>query len=146
MDCSPPGSSVHGILQASILEWVAIRFFRGSSRRRDQTWVSPTAGRFFSVWAIISDTCHAGEPRNSHLGATQQNLSWLNPPPSPGRLVPSISGRMQVVRGETEGLVTWPGSWEVQCDGSRAKFHDNWEADKGWMKELVLCSSPTRGY
>ena len=37
MDCSPPGSSVHGILQARILEWVAIPFSRGSSQPRDQT-------------------------------------------------------------------------------------------------------------
>ena len=40
MDCSLPGSSVHGILQATILEWVALAFSRGSSRRRDQTGVS----------------------------------------------------------------------------------------------------------
>ena len=40
MDCSPPGSSVHGIFQARVLEWVAISFSRGSSRPRDQTWVS----------------------------------------------------------------------------------------------------------
>ena len=40
MDCSPPGSSVHGILQARILEWVAIPFSRGSSWPKDQTWVS----------------------------------------------------------------------------------------------------------
>ena len=37
MDCSLPGSSVHGILQARILEWVAIAFSRGSSKPRDQT-------------------------------------------------------------------------------------------------------------
>ena len=37
VDCSPPGSSVHGILQATILEWVAISFFRGSSLPRDRT-------------------------------------------------------------------------------------------------------------
>ena len=37
MDCSPPGSSVHGFLQARILEWVAIAFSRGSSQPRDQT-------------------------------------------------------------------------------------------------------------
>ena len=40
MDCSPPGSSVHGILQARILEWVAISFSRGSSQPRDRTWIS----------------------------------------------------------------------------------------------------------
>ena len=48
---SLPGSSVHGILQARILEWVAISFSQGSPQLRDQTWVSYIAGRFFTVWA-----------------------------------------------------------------------------------------------
>ena len=48
-DCSPPGSSVHGILQARILGWVAISFSRGSSRPRDGTWVSCLAGWFFTT-------------------------------------------------------------------------------------------------
>ena len=51
MDHSPPGSSVHEILQARILEWVDIPFSGGSSQPRDQTWVSCIAGRFFTVWA-----------------------------------------------------------------------------------------------
>ena len=46
-DCSPPGSSVRGILQARILEWVAISSFRESSQPRDQTQVSCTEGGFF---------------------------------------------------------------------------------------------------
>ena len=49
MDCSPPGSSVHGILQARILEWVAISFSRGSSQPRDRTQVSRIAGRPFNL-------------------------------------------------------------------------------------------------
>ena len=48
-DCSPPGSSVHGILQARILEWVAISFSRVSSRPRDRTQVSCIAGRRFNL-------------------------------------------------------------------------------------------------
>ena len=44
-------SSVHGIVQAKILEWVAITFSRGSSQPRDQTLVSSIAGRFCTVWA-----------------------------------------------------------------------------------------------
>ena len=40
MDCSLPASSVHGILQAKILEWVAMPFSRGSSSPRDRIWVS----------------------------------------------------------------------------------------------------------
>ena len=47
--CSPPGSSVHGVLQARILEWVAIPFSRRSSPPRDQTQVSCIAGRFFTI-------------------------------------------------------------------------------------------------
>ena len=50
-DCSPPGSSVHGILQERILEWIVISFSRGSSQPRDGTQVSCTAGRFFTIWA-----------------------------------------------------------------------------------------------
>ena len=49
MKYSPPGSSVHGILQARMLEWVAIPFFRGSFQPRDQTWVSNIAGRAFTI-------------------------------------------------------------------------------------------------
>ena len=51
MDCSPPGSSVHGILQARILEWVAMPSSGESSQPRDQTQVSRIAGRCFTLWA-----------------------------------------------------------------------------------------------
>ena len=56
VDCSPPSSSVHGILQARILEWVAISFSRGSSRPRDWTQVSHIAGRRFNLWATREAT------------------------------------------------------------------------------------------
>ena len=46
---SPPGFSVHGILQARMLEWVAISFSRGSSGPKNQTQVSCIAGRFFTI-------------------------------------------------------------------------------------------------
>ena len=49
MDCSPPGSSVHGILQAGTLEWVAVLSSRGSSPPRDRTWVSCIEGGFFTA-------------------------------------------------------------------------------------------------
>ena len=48
MDCSLPGSSFHGILQARVLEWVAISFSRGSSQPRDGTQVSRIPGRHFT--------------------------------------------------------------------------------------------------
>ena len=61
MDCSLPGSSVHGILQVRILEWVAISFSRGSSQPRDWTQVSHIAGGFFTVWAPV-------KPKNTGVG------------------------------------------------------------------------------
>ena len=51
MDYSPPGFSLHGILQARILEWVTIPFSRGSSWPMDRTWVSCIADGFFTSWA-----------------------------------------------------------------------------------------------
>ena len=51
MDCSLPGSSIHGIHQARILEWTAISFSMGSSRSRDRTQVSCIVGRRFNLWA-----------------------------------------------------------------------------------------------
>ena len=49
--CNPMDYTAHGILQARILEWVAVPFFRGSSQPRDWTQVSLIAGRFFTSWA-----------------------------------------------------------------------------------------------
>ena len=63
MDCSLPGSSVHGIFQARILEWVAISLSRGSSQHRDWTQVSRIAGRLFNIWATRSYT-HPIVPTN----------------------------------------------------------------------------------
>ena len=48
--CSPPGSSVHGVLQAKVLEWAAMPSSRGSSQPQDWTQVSHIAGRFFTIW------------------------------------------------------------------------------------------------
>ena len=56
VDCSPPGSSVPGILQARMLERVAISFPRGSSRPRDQTHICCTAGRFLTTELLIHKT------------------------------------------------------------------------------------------
>ena len=68
MDCCPPGSSIHGILQARTLEWVATSSSRGSSQPRDQTQVSRTgkriiylfttepAGKPYLSWFVLIDT------------------------------------------------------------------------------------------
>ena len=51
MDCSLPGSPIHGIFQVRVLEWVAISLSKGSSQPRDWTQISHIAGRCFIVWA-----------------------------------------------------------------------------------------------
>ena len=75
MDCSLPHSSIHGIFQARVLEWVAISFSKGSSQPRDRTWVSHIIGRRFIIWATrevhsfphssvgkCESACNAGDP------------------------------------------------------------------------------------
>ena len=57
MDCSLTSSSVHGILQTGILEWLVIHFSRGSPRPSDKTVVSCIAGRFFTIWATGKSLC-----------------------------------------------------------------------------------------
>ena len=110
MDCSPPGSSVHGIFQARVPEWVAISFSRGSSQPRDRTQVSRAAGRRFTLWAIREAQLGSSPPgKSSYREDPEQwkrkkenyfskkgtpsfstSLGWtssspLPPPPSPGR-------------------------------------------------------------
>ena len=63
MDCSLPGSTIHGIFQARILEWVAISFSRRSSQPKDWTRVSSIVGRRFTIWATretLLSTCSKG--------------------------------------------------------------------------------------
>ena len=76
MDCSLPRSSVHGILQARVLEWVSIPFSKGSSQHRDWTWVSCIAGKFFTVWATI--WCEIRKPEKSILPRHTPLTSFLH--------------------------------------------------------------------
>ena len=74
--CDPMDYSVNGILQARILEWVAIPFYRASSQPRDWTQVSSITGRFFTNWQ--------GKPKNTGVGSISllqqifltQELNW----------------------------------------------------------------------
>ena len=68
MDCGLPGSSIHGIFQARIPEWVAISFSRGPSQPRDQTQVSCTTGRLFTIWATREAPRPGANPRPSAWG------------------------------------------------------------------------------
>ena len=71
VDCSLSGSTVHGIFQARVLEWIAISFSRVSSRPRNRTRVSCIAGRCFTVWA----TREAGLLYSTIMGAKKIYIS-----------------------------------------------------------------------
>ena len=80
MNCRLPGSSVHGIFQARVLEWVAISFSRGSFWPRDWTWVSCIAGRFFTYWATreaipIVKTLNMEEIYNANINQKKSRLT-----------------------------------------------------------------------
>ena len=84
MDCSPPGSSVHGILQAGTLEWVAIPFSKDLPHLGDQTQVACIAGGFFTIWAtreappLCSFTQRLNHPRILESeGILEPNATWI---------------------------------------------------------------------
>ena len=81
MDCSPPGSTVHGILQARILEWIALPFSKGSFWPRDQTQVSCIAGIFSTVWATGEAHWSLGpeEPLEKGMATHSSILAWKVP-------------------------------------------------------------------
>ena len=72
MDCSLPSSSVHGILQARILEWVAISFSRESSWPRERTQVSWIVGIFFTVWVTRAEKLCPEKFRQHHGQGTKR--------------------------------------------------------------------------
>ena len=76
-DYSPPGSSVHRILQARILEWVAMPSSRGSSQPRDQTQISHNAGRFFNIWATREALCYYSRSYVATNTLTQSKVIWF---------------------------------------------------------------------
>ena len=67
--CDSMGCTVHGILQARILEWVAFPFSRGSSQPRDQTQISHIACGFFTSWAILQLLALLHFPSEHALGS-----------------------------------------------------------------------------
>ena len=145
MDCSLPGSSLHGIYQARILEWVAISFSKGFSWSRDQTLVSCTAGGFFTVWAIISSVQSLSCIQlfaTPWTAACQASLSITNSwsllklmsiesvMPSnhlilchPPLLPPSIFPSIRVFSNETALRIRWPKYWNFTFNISPSNEH-----------------------
>ena len=114
MDCSPLGSSVHGILQAKVLEWVAISTSRGSSWPRDQTCVSSLASRLFTT----------EPPRNKEstcpMQQTQEmqvwSLGWEDP--------------LEKEMANYSNILAWIIPWTEKPGGLQRVRHD-------WVVELA---------
>ena len=115
MDCCLPGSSIHGISQARVLEWVAISFSRGSSRSGDRTWVSHIVGTLFTIWdargskdgdlAWLSNVSHLRGEKQNRPKASWCHICWVT-----WRRVCSYSKCPHLPR-PTESLKCIPTSW-----------------------------------
>ena len=124
MDCSLPASSVHGILQARILEWVAMTFSRGSSQPRNQTRVSCIAGRFFPIWATRDNSIWKRSELNIKKN-WNQNTYWtfckfnyhiLQPTPGSGSSIAAQSpGNGQMIISQRNLTVAWRCTEHQRC-------------------------------
>ena len=113
MDCNPPGSSVHGIFQARILEWVAFSFSRGSSQPKDGTHISCVSyivGRFFekvkslSRVRLFATPWTVAQQAPPSMGFSRQEYWSGLPFPSPGDLPdPGIEPRSPVLQSDASG-------------------------------------------
>ena len=136
MDCSPPGSSVRGILQARTLEWVVTLFSRGPFWLRDQTQVPCIAGRLLAGWATRQRLLFLVSVLASYCcwdkGASQVAVVIKNPPANAGDLrdlgsIPGL-GRCPGGDGNPFQFLAWRIPWMkepggFQSTGSRRVGH-----------------------
>ena len=137
---NPMDYTVHGILQARILEWVAFPFSRGSSQPRDWTQVSCIAGEFFTSWA----TRKALKPPNLWwfvtAGQETDIVSWIE---SPGlRILDSFSED-----SNQTGAFQWASAIDIRPESelvfevfAEATGVDKWQ--RGWHKPRLSGSGP----
>ena len=133
MDCSPPGSSVHGIFQARILKWVAISFCRGSSRSRDQTcisWVS-CLGR-----QIITEPGKQIQQRNT-ISQGKKKIYYLDTllskQTAPNMSLPNKGWWLKVKMGETERKY-----WKFSCFAFHNSLHGEGCGSSGRQEKVNL--------
>ena len=152
MDSSPPGSSVQGILQTRVLQWISMTSSRGSSRARDPTCISCVsciAGRFFTCWAICSFQFSSVQLlsrvwrfETSWITARQASLSITNFQGSlklmsirsvipsshlilcrPLLLLPPMPPSIRVSSNESTLCMRWPKYWSFSFSISPSNEH-----------------------
>ena len=149
MDSSPPGSSAHGILQARILEWVAILSSRGSSQARDRTWGPHTAGRFFTIRATMLSPHLRMWPC---LEAGSLQMSWVKMRPDWRRVALNPTGWSSVTHVQ-RFVILWTIAHQAplsmgfsrQEDWSGLPFPSPWYlSDTGLEPACISCVSSIR--
>ena len=128
LNCSLQGSSIHGIFQARILEWVAISFSRGSFQPRDWTQVCCTTGRFFTYWAMreapllfdLRRNCGRGDEDNGTPSKGPMHALLHSVPMTLQQATanPCLHLRLLDLTGKSGSLscgVTAPFSWVLVC-------------------------------
>ena len=145
MDCSPPGSSVHGIAQARILEWAAIPFSRGSSWPRDWGWISYIAADFISWWAAAPGlweppaspsspaallACpHLSPPSSGILGVLPPSSAWIA---SPGSWLTCGNSSWLQFPYPSAGSCTPPPRPQAAGRGGRCQRRGMWPSGESW--------------
>ena len=124
MDCILPGSSIHGIFQAIVLEWIAISFSRGSSQPRDRTRVSRIVDRRFTVWAT-----RAAE------GAIRMRVHRMSDDLGPWRTWSCIKDVMRLPWGSQGRVVVSEAGEERRSKNlDRSTEAWSWESGKPYLK------------
>ena len=109
MDCGPPASSVHGVLQGRILEWAAITYLSRSSQPKHQTWVSCIAGRFFTIWVTKEALLKHYLFYSNQFSSDQQICVYWGWPKSSFRVSGRWFGKLKQTFGQpmtTSGSIT----------------------------------------
>ena len=106
VDYSLPGSSIHGIFQARMLEWVAISFSRRSSQPRDWSPVSCIAGRHFTLWAS-REVLYGAWRRINNQEVKRRVVDWITTDPFSWRLQEDICSETHIVTQKDESLNGW---------------------------------------
>ena len=134
MDCIPPGSSVHGILQAGILGWVAIPFSREPSQPRDWTWVSYVSH--------IYHLCHLES--SSKQPKCNQKLSqyWTSNERRMRKLIKIACGGIPWQFSGSDSMLPIQGAWVQTLVGELDPTCHNWEFT--FFCNVLSCNATTK--
>ena len=154
MDCSLPGSSVHGILQARVLEWVTIPFFRGPSWHKDWTWVCDSLDASYSVQLyscvrLFATAWTAARQASLSITNSQTHVHWVSdaiqtshPLSSPSPPALNLS-QHRVFSNESILHIRWPKYWSFSFNISPSNEHPGLISFRmDWLDLLAVQGTP----